>query len=139
MDETWSGEWVAADSSGAPGIEPLHIGARLASSHGDHCVVATVTGALDLASVTAIRDRLHGHVYAGTRHLVLDLSGVTFLDSVGLSLLIGLQRLLSGRDGTLHLAACAVPVLELLDLTRLASTFRLYDTVAEAEAASASA
>jgi anti-sigma B factor antagonist len=137
VDETWSGEWVAADSSGSPGIEPLNLGARLASSHGDHCVVAAITGALDLSSVTAIRDRLHGHVYAGTRHLVLDLSRVTFLDSVGLSLLVGLQRILSARDGVLYLAACTVPVLDLLEVTGLTPAFTLYDTVAEAEAASA--
>jgi anti-anti-sigma factor len=62
---------------------------------------------------------------------------VTFVDSVGLSMLIGLRRLLGARNGMLHLAACATPVLDLIELTSLSRAFTLHDTVAEAEAASA--
>jgi anti-sigma B factor antagonist len=137
--ETWSGEWAARDSSGAPGIEPLSLGAGLETSHGDGCVVAAITGAVDLASVTALRDRLQAQVSGGTRHLVLDLSRVTFLDSVGLSMLIGLRRTLAARSGTLHLAACAAPVLDLLVVTGLTGAFTVHDTVAEAVDASAGA
>jgi anti-sigma B factor antagonist len=135
VDEHWDGRPTAGD----PGIEPLTLGGRVTTSHGDHCVVAAVTGSLDALSVTAMRDRLHGHVYAGVQHLVLDLSRVTFVDSVGLSMLIGLRRLLATRNGTLHLAACATPVLDLMELTSLTRTFTMHDTVAEAEAASAAA
>jgi anti-sigma B factor antagonist len=137
VDETWNGRWESADSAGAGGIEPLTPGARLETSHRDHCVVATVAGVLDLANVTAVRDRLHGHVYAGARHLVLDLSRVTFLDSAGLSMLVGLRRILFARNGTLHLAACSAPILDLIEITGLSRTFTLHDTVAEAETASA--
>jgi anti-sigma B factor antagonist len=67
--------------------------------------------------------------------VVLDLSGVTFVDSVGLSMLIGLRRILSARGGSLHLAACSPAVAELLELTMLTRTFTLHATVAGAEAA----
>jgi anti-sigma B factor antagonist len=94
-----------------------------------------IAGDLDLASVTTLRDRLHGHVYAGTRHLVLDLSQVGFVDSAGLSMLVGLRRILAARDGMLYLAAARPGFVELLRLTSLTRTFTLHDTVADAEAA----
>lgn len=128
---------VTSDGRRDPGIEPLSLGGRLETAHGEHCVVAAVTGALDMRSVTAVRDRLHGHVYAGVQHLVLDLSRVTFIDSAGLSMLIGLRRIVAARGGELYLAACATPVLELLEITALTVAFTIHGTVAEAVAAAA--
>jgi anti-sigma B factor antagonist len=137
MAEQWTGRWEPEDSDSAPGIVPLVLGARVETSHRDRCVLAVVTGALDMTSVTGVRDRLHAHVYAGARHLVLDLSGVTFMDSVGLSLLVGLDRIVSARNGTLHLAACPAPVVELMEITSMTAAFTVHETVAEAEAATA--
>jgi stage II sporulation protein AA (anti-sigma F factor antagonist) len=124
---------------GSPGIEPLYLGARLETERRDHCVVAVIAGDLDLASVTMLRDRLHGHVYAGTQHLVLDLSQVGFVDSAGLSMLVGLRRILAARGGMLHLAAGRPGFVELLRLTALTRTFTLHETVADAESAAAAA
>jgi anti-sigma B factor antagonist len=121
------------------GIEPWSAGARLETRHRAHCVVATVTGGVELSSVTALRDRLHGHVYAGVPELVLDLAGVTFLDSAGLSMLIGLRRIMAARGGTLRLAACPPSVAEVLELTGLTRSFEVYATVADAETAAGAA
>ena len=56
----------------------------------DAFVYVEVTGEIDVAVTPALRDRLHAVLERGP--LVLDLSGVDFLDSTGIGMLIGLLR-----------------------------------------------
>jgi anti-sigma B factor antagonist len=51
----------------------------------DHVVVAP-RGELDMATVGVVDKELRGLREAGFKHLVLDLSGLTFMDSSGLNL-----------------------------------------------------
>ncbi len=60
--------------------------------------VITVSGELDLATVPAMRGALLGAVDRRARRLVLDLSGVTFIDSVGVGAVLHAKRRL-GADG----------------------------------------
>src|SRR3954465_2000900 len=58
-------------------------------------------GALDLATAPNLRDHL-SHLYArGTRTFVLDTSNVSFIDSVGLSVIVALYRRCRDEDGDL--------------------------------------
>jgi anti-sigma B factor antagonist len=66
--------------------------------------VVRFEGELDLASVPA----LHQEVLAGTagaKHVVLDLSDVTWLDSTGLRLLDDLTRVYEGRSAAVLVVA----------------------------------
>ncbi len=53
--------------------------------HGDHVVVRP-RGELDMATIGAVEQELRRLQRAGSRKLVLDLSGLTFMDSTGLHL-----------------------------------------------------
>ena len=58
-------------------------------------------GELDLATAPPLRDHL-SHLYAqGTRSFVLDSSNVSFIDSVGLSVILALYRRCREEDGVL--------------------------------------
>ena len=48
----------------------------------------TVGGELDIATAPALRDRLAAAIDAGTQRLVIDLSALTFLDSVALATIV---------------------------------------------------
>ena len=50
------------------------------------------SGEVDLATVGRIRERVDELTSAGFRHVVIDLRGVTFLDSTGLRLLLELHE-----------------------------------------------
>jgi anti-anti-sigma factor len=65
---------------------------------GDDVTLVTVRGELDLATVPALRGALLGVIDRHARRLVLDLSGVTFIDSVGVGAVLHAKRRL-GPDG----------------------------------------
>ena len=81
--------------------------------------VVRLQGALDFATVPALRERLIGLLQPGTRLLVLDLSRVSSCDSAGLAVLIGAQRRARVLGIVMRLAAPSVPVAKLLRLTGL--------------------
>ena len=80
----------------------------------DDVVVVTVDGELDLVTAPDLNDAL-GTV-AGERALVVDLAGVEFIDSSGLSVLVNLNRNAS-RSGTDLAFVAATP--------RVQSTFAI--------------
>jgi anti-sigma B factor antagonist len=51
-------------------------------------LILTVTGELDIETAPALRDRLAAAIDAGQHRLVVDLSGISFLDSVGLATIV---------------------------------------------------
>lgn len=94
----------------------------------------TPNGDLDLATAPALRADLVDASRAGSSLVVLDLAEVPFLDSVGMSVLIGGHKRLQHAGGRLHLAAPTSMVRRVLGLARLDAIIPTYDTVGEAEA-----
>lgn len=64
---------------------------------GDEVTVISVSGELDLATVPALRGALLGAVDRRARRLVLDLSNVTFIDSVGVGAVLHAKRRLAPK------------------------------------------
>ena len=68
----------------------------------------------------------------GARDVVVDLSNTTYMDSSGLSALIGLHRVLSGDlRGRLRVTGVCPDLRLLLQATRLDRTIEVVDTVGE--------
>jgi anti-anti-sigma factor len=65
---------------------------------GDHAWVA-LSGELDLASAPQLRDQLNRLHQQGVRFFTLDASAVTFIDSVGLSVILALYRRCREEEG----------------------------------------
>ena len=66
-------------------------------------LVITVGGELDIATAPALRARLDAAIGAGTRRLVIDLSAISFLDSVALATIVHAKQRLP-EDGRMALA-----------------------------------
>jgi anti-sigma B factor antagonist len=66
-------------------------------------LVVTVSGELDIATAPALRDRLTAAIDAGTQRLVIDLSAISFLDSVALATIVHAKQRLP-EHGKLALA-----------------------------------
>ena len=87
--------------------------------------IVTATGQLDVATAPEFRQTLVQAQYGGETHVVVDLNGVEFVDSMGLGVLVGgLKR--ARTHQCQFVVACSQPrVLRVLELTGLAHLFRV--------------
>ena len=94
--------------------------------------VLVAVGELDHDSRRILHRRAGEVLDTGGIRLVIDLTGVTFCDSGGLSLFVELQRRAEAAGGWTRLAGAQGMVLSVLKATNLDRMFVLYDTVAAA-------
>src|SRR5690606_38106595 len=92
---------------------------------GRHLVAAV--GEIDLATAPALRTELLTALVRYSPRLVLDLSGVTFLDSTGLAVLVAVHRRARAEGGELSLAGPRPVVRKLLGITYLDRVFPIYE------------
>ncbi|GAA3050898.1 hypothetical protein GCM10010448_37460 [Streptomyces glomeratus] len=79
--------------------------------------LVTVTGHLDLHTAHHLADALQPLLDRGPHTVLVDLSGVTFLDSTGLTCLITAYRTARSTGARLSLIAPSQPVRKMLELT----------------------
>lgn len=94
-------------------------------------VVVILRGEVDLRNSPRARKLLLDHV-ARSERVVVDLSGVSYLDSSGLASLVEALQAARRRQGRLSLAAVSEAAERVLHLARLDKVFALYPSVAEA-------
>lgn len=93
----------------------------------DVLVVQLSAPSLDASNAPAFRDAVQTLLQDRTR-IVLDLSGVAFVDSSGLGALIGCHRQVSGRKGDFRLCSMSKAVRALFELMRMNRMFTIHDT-----------
>ena len=93
----------------------------------DRTVVVALGGELDLWSAPQLKRTLSELLAGGRKRLVLDLSGVRFMDSTALGVLVAVDRRL-GADERLALAQVGDEVLRVLEITGIAAGFRIFPT-----------
>jgi anti-sigma B factor antagonist len=99
---------------------------------GMHTVVG-VTGEIDVATAPALRDTVLGLLNRGAPSLVLDLRGVTFVDSTGVGSLLRIHHRQALLGGSVHFVADQPAVLRVLDLMQLRRRLHVTATVAEVD------
>ncbi|QMU74811.1 STAS domain-containing protein [Streptacidiphilus sp. PB12-B1b] len=93
-----------------------------------------VSGELDVESTAEVRQALHAPVDDGCRRMVVDLRALTFCDSSGASLLLGLRRAMLGQRGAVHLVLPAVGTgaRRVFGIWGLDGAFPSFETLADA-------
>lgn len=91
---------------------------------GGHAVVV-VEGDLDAGSAPRLGVALHRLIDEGATSVTVDCSGLSFLDSHGLGVMVAASRRLTEAGGALHLREVGSQVRRLLLLTRLDQVFVL--------------
>lgn len=94
--------------------------------------VLTLAGDVDVATAPRLRDRLVQLITDGPPRLVVDMSGLSFIDSMGLGALVSGLKRARAHDGDLRLAGPTDHVAKVLAITRLDLAFVVADTVDEA-------
>jgi anti-sigma B factor antagonist len=123
-------------ASGAHNTVDVDVGNQLAierSDASDH-VILTATGEIDLASAPLLESEINASLDSGVGLLVIDLIGVTFLDSTGLRSLLATHTKLEEAGSKLALVVTGGPVMRLFDVTGIESALNIYPSVAAATA-----
>ena len=106
--------------------------ASVALAEVEGACVATLAGDVDLAVVDRIGAELDGAAGSSVPALVVDLSGVTYLDSAGVHLLFKLAHRRHAAGGATRLAVADGPVRRVLELTGVEAALAMDASVDEA-------
>ncbi|GHB69784.1 anti-sigma factor antagonist [Streptomyces viridiviolaceus] len=103
----------------------------------DHCTtngwtVVSVTGEVDVCSSPAIREAVDRLIDGGHKHFVLDLCHVTFLDSMGLGMIVAITKRLQACAGSLLLTCADARILKVFKAGGLYPVYAFHDSVADA-------
>lgn len=94
--------------------------------------VVTLSGRLDLLSAAELKSHIQKLVSEGWSKLVVDLSGVPFIDSSGLGALIGGLKAARQAGGDVRIARPAEQIRYVLQASTLDRVLTPYPTVEEA-------
>jgi len=102
----------------------LSINTRRVNGH----IVVEVSGRLEHGeSCMMLRELTKRLTAGGSRFFLLDLSGVDYMDSAGLGLLLSIYATIRNQGGELKLLNVAPRVRELLKITALLNVFQIFD------------
>jgi anti-sigma B factor antagonist len=103
----------------ATSIPPTDDLVSITADHTASGVRLTVVGEIDSSSAPALRVAVDDVLDGGVRELVIDLDGVTFLDSAGLCVLAGAHRTMTEAGLRLRVLASGRAVIRPLQITGL--------------------
>lgn len=106
-------------------------------THGDVPVLA-VAGEIDVYTAPRLREQLLELARSGAQTVVTDLSGVTFVDSTGLGVLVSGLKRFREAGGDLLLVVTQPQILKVLEITGLTTVFSIHETADAALAGRAS-
>ena len=94
--------------------------------------VLAPSGRLDVVGAPALKEAVSEAMKNGQPRLVIDMEGVTFVDSSGLGSVVSARKQVRTSKGDLRLAAPNQQVRVVLELTTLDRVFPYFATVEEA-------
>jgi anti-sigma B factor antagonist len=94
---------------------------------GDGSTAVSVRGELDLSTAGQLRDRLYALLDAGTTLLTLDVSGLSFIDSTGLGVIVAVLKRAKELGGNLVLRGPSKSARKVIDISGLSQIVEIID------------
>jgi anti-sigma B factor antagonist len=102
---------------------------------GEGVVVIALTGEIDLYTAPEFKQQLLEVIGEGAKHVVVDLTDTTFIDSTTLGVLVGGVKRLRPEGGQLSIVCSDRNITKIFEITGLNRVFPIHETVEEALAA----
>ena len=102
------------------------------SRFGSDCFVIAAGGELDLYTSERLHEKIADALEQGGRRLLVDLTGVSFMDSTALGVLVNAAKALRSSGGQLVLVADDPRVTRVFEITGLQRVFRVESSLPEA-------
>jgi anti-anti-sigma factor len=94
-------------------------------------VVLTITGRIDATTCPGLEEVVNRYIREGYTRLILDFSGLEYISSAGLRVLLSTRKQLVPLDGTVILIGLRPFVREVFDMTGFSKIFPIYQTLDE--------
>lgn len=99
----------------------------------DGKLVVAVSGELDHHSSDEVRNKVDDYIrFKGYKNVILNFSGVTFMDSSGIGVVIGRYKKLNSSGGNICIASARESVKRVFELSGMLKIINIYDSVDEA-------
>jgi anti-sigma B factor antagonist len=95
----------------------------------DGVSVVSATGEIDIATAPGLREQLESTMDRAGGLVVVDLLGVTFIDSTALGVLIGALKRCQEAGGSMRLVVAEPRVLKVFEITGLTELFSIFPTI----------
>ncbi len=96
--------------------------------------VVSLLGEVDLHSAPHVGSAVDKAVGSGPRDLIIDLTNVSYMDSSGFGVLLGVAKRLRPNGRRVNLVGCNEAIRRMLRITRLDTVFGLFSSLEEAVA-----
>jgi anti-anti-sigma factor len=115
-------------------LRTLEVGDEFQVAVDETAGLATVTvgGDVDLHSAPLLRARLDALAEGGARHVLLDLSAATFLDSMALGVILAAKKRIDAGGGRLELIVSTPEVRRIFEITMLDQVLDIHGSRADA-------
>lgn len=96
-------------------------------------LVAFVSGELDQHNASQLREQIDLRItHTNVKKLVFDFSGLDFMDSSGIGVIIGRYKLMRALNGTVSVVCKKRSVEKILELSGIRRIINVYDTLSDA-------
>jgi anti-anti-sigma factor len=92
-------------------------------------VVLKAIGRMDAGNAQAFEEACTGWVNRGSKNLIIDMSELAYVSSMGLRAFVVIGKLLQEKGGTLRLSAVTGLVKQVFEITRLSNAFPMHESV----------
>jgi anti-sigma B factor antagonist len=116
------------------GVDLLTVSVTARESAGEPYTLVEVAGEADVTNTDDLRRLLDDEVSQQPRMMIIDLSGLRFMDSSALHTLLRASRSMDRQGGVLALVSPQPAVAKILRLTTADRLIPVFDTVADAAA-----
>jgi anti-sigma B factor antagonist len=103
----------------------------ISTNHKDGASIVALSGEVDVYTAPVLRARLIEATESGAGPLVVDMSGVEFIDSSGLGVLVSILKRISEQGSTMTIVSDREIVLKVFRITGLDRVFEIVPTIAD--------
>jgi anti-sigma B factor antagonist len=116
------------------GVDLLTTSVATIESESEPYTLVELVGEADVTNSDTLREVLDAELAKQPRSLIIDLSGLRFMDSSALHVILRANRTMDRQGGVLALASPRDPVAKMLRLTAADQLIPVYPSVSEASA-----
>jgi anti-sigma B factor antagonist len=110
-------------------VEGITVDISLSHRRTDGWDIVDVQGDVDLASAPVLRTRLDDLLTSGSRRILVNLEGVSFMDSSGLNAIVAAMRGVREVDGEIAVVCTNETILKILSITGIDRLLTVHPTV----------